>query len=91
MTTTSTPEQGSRAQVRPPRAGQSNGQWLVDGTAPLNANEVFKAESPILSVRDRIIETYAKQGFDSIDPDASAGWASTPSVVPGSTVDGPHS
>ncbi|HIW28830.1 MAG TPA: nitrite/sulfite reductase [Candidatus Luteococcus avicola] len=69
MTTTSSPEQGSRAQVRPPRAGQSNGQWLVDGTAPLNANEVFKAESPILSVRDRIIETYAKQGFDSIDPD----------------------
>ena len=56
----------------PPRRGRttrSNGQWAVDGRAPLNANEVFKGESPILDVRDRVEQVYAREGFDSIDPD----------------------
>ncbi|HEX2857005.1 MAG TPA: nitrite/sulfite reductase [Propionibacteriaceae bacterium] len=55
--------------MRPPRAGQSNGQWLIDGTAPLNANEEFKAEEPILDVRERIENVYALEGFDSIAGD----------------------
>ncbi len=57
------------ARTRGPRPGKSNGQWAIDGRAPLNANEVFKAESDVLTVRDRIIETYAKEGFDSIPSD----------------------
>ncbi len=59
----------ARAAVRPPRAGRSNGQWKVDGTEPLNANEVFKQESAPLSVRERIEQVYAREGFDSIPGD----------------------
>ena len=57
------------ARVRPPRVGRSNGQWLVDGTAPLNANEEFKAEDNPLNVRERIETVYARDGFDSIPND----------------------
>ena len=57
------------ARVRPPREGQSKGQWRVDGTTPLNHNEEFKAEDNPLNVRDRIINVYAKEGFDSIPTD----------------------
>ena len=55
------------ARVRPPREGQSKGQWLVDGTTPLNHNEEFKAEDNPLNVRARIENIYAKGGFESID------------------------
>ncbi|WP_232549903.1 nitrite/sulfite reductase [Propioniciclava soli] len=54
------------AQVRPPREGRSNGQWLVDGPAPLNPNEEFKAADNPLNVRARIESTYAREGFASI-------------------------
>ncbi|WP_345762032.1 nitrite/sulfite reductase [Diaminobutyricibacter sp. McL0608] len=47
---------------------RSNGQWKVDGTAPLNGNEAWKQEDGGLSVRERIESTYARLGFDSIDP-----------------------
>ena len=57
------------ARVRPPREGRSNGQWLVDGTAPLNHNEEFKAEDNPLNVRARIEQVYAKEGFESIPVD----------------------
>jgi sulfite reductase (ferredoxin) len=57
------------ARVRPPREGRSNGQWLVDGTTPLNHNEEFKAEDNPLNVRQRIETVYAQQGFDSIPED----------------------
>jgi len=59
----------SSAQVRPPRAGRSNGQWAIDGTEPLNANEVFKAEDNGLNVRERIEQVYSVEGFDSITGD----------------------
>lgn len=55
------------SRVRPSASGKSNGQWAVDGTTPLNPNEVFKAKENPLTVRDRIIEVYSKEGFDSID------------------------
>ena len=45
-----------------------HGQWLVDGTEPLNANEQFKLDDNGLNVRDRIEQIYAKGGFASIDP-----------------------
>jgi len=51
---------------RPERA---EGQWAVDGRAPLNPNEVFKAADNPLHVRERIEKTYARLGFDSIPPD----------------------
>jgi sulfite reductase (ferredoxin) len=54
--------------VRPPRpASRPNGQWNIDGTAPLNGNEVWKQEDNGLNVRERIEEVYSKQGFDSIE------------------------
>lgn len=53
---------------RPPRpASRPNGQWKVDGDAPLNANEVWKQKDNGLSVRERIEQVYSKEGFDSID------------------------
>ncbi|CCH78304.1 Sulfite reductase (ferredoxin) [Nostocoides japonicum T1-X7] len=58
-----------RAPVRPPRAGRSNGQWAIDGRAPLNANEELKAADNGLNVRQRIESIYAHEGFDSIPDD----------------------
>ena len=54
--------------VRSASPGRSNGQWLVDGHAPLNHNEEFKGVENPLNVRARIDE-YARQGFDSIAED----------------------
>ena len=48
-------------------AARPNGQWKVDGTTPLNANETWKQEDGGLSVRERIETIYSKQGFDSIE------------------------
>jgi sulfite reductase (ferredoxin) len=54
--------------AREPRpASRPNGQWKIDGTAPLNANEIWKQEDGGLSVRERIESIYSKKGFDSID------------------------
>lgn len=54
--------------ARPARpAAKPHGQWKVDGTEPLNANETWKQEDGGLNVRDRIEQVYSKQGFDSID------------------------
>ncbi|CAL8971449.1 Sulfite reductase [ferredoxin] [Propionicimonas sp. T2.31MG-18] len=50
-------------------AARSNGQWAVDGTTPLNANEEFKAADNGLSVRQRVLDIYAREGFDSIPAD----------------------
>lgn len=55
--------------VRPSRGTRSNGQWKVDGDAPLNHNEEFKQQDNGLNVRERIEQVYSKQGFDSIDGD----------------------
>ncbi|CAN5406978.1 sulfite reductase SirA [soil metagenome] len=46
---------------------RSNGQWKIDGTAPLNANEAWKQADGGLNVRERIENDYSKNGFDSID------------------------
>ncbi|MEO7015453.1 MAG: nitrite/sulfite reductase [Leifsonia sp.] len=61
-------ESAVRVLDRPARPTRSNGQWKVDGTTPLNSNEVWKQEDGGLSVRERIESTYSKLGFDSIDP-----------------------
>ncbi|MFW6597027.1 nitrite/sulfite reductase [Propionibacteriaceae bacterium Y2011] len=51
-----------------PRKG-SKGQWKVDGTTPLNSNEENKAAGNGLEVRQRILDTYSKEGFASIPKD----------------------
>lgn len=58
------------ASTRPTRpAGKPHGQWKIDGTEPLNANEAFKADDNGLNVRERIENVYVHGGFDSIEPD----------------------
>ncbi len=59
----------AKAAPRPARKPRPNGQWAIDGKAPLNANEVWKQEDDGLSVRERIESIYAHQGFDSITDD----------------------
>lgn len=50
----------------PPRAAKSNGQWALGETEPLNPNEAMKREDDGLNVRQRVEETYAREGFASI-------------------------
>ncbi|MCI1748162.1 MAG: nitrite/sulfite reductase [Acidipropionibacterium sp.] len=47
-------------------AKRDNGQWAVSGRAPLNATEELKQQADGLTSRDRVLSTYAKEGFDSI-------------------------
>jgi sulfite reductase (ferredoxin) len=49
----------------PPRGA---GQWALGYREPLNKNEESKKNDDGLNVRSRIIDIYAKRGFDSIDP-----------------------
>ena len=55
------------ARKRPSRKPKPEGQWEIDGTAPLNHDEEIKQESRVLDVKQRVIDTYSKGGFDSID------------------------
>lgn len=50
-----------------PRTKKPEGQWLIDGSTPLNHDEEIKQESPVLDVKQRVIDVYSKGGFDSID------------------------
>jgi sulfite reductase (ferredoxin) len=50
------------------RQGRGDGQWALGYREPLNKNEELKKNDDGLNVRDRIINVYAKRGFDSIDP-----------------------
>ena len=49
------------------RPKKSEGQWLIDGSAPLNHDEEITQASPVLDVKQRVIDVYSKGGFDSID------------------------
>ncbi len=66
---TARPTRPARAGGARPGAARSNGQWAVDGTAPLNHNEEFKQADGGLNVRQRIEEVYSREGFDSISGD----------------------
>lgn len=48
------------------RAKKPEGQWLIDGKEPLNHDEELKQVEPVMQVKQRVIDTYSKQGFDSI-------------------------
>ncbi len=58
----------TRARPVPPRRKRGEGQWALGYREPLNKNEENKKNDDGLNVRQRIIEIYAKHGFDSIDP-----------------------
>lgn len=51
-----------------PRPKRGEGQWELGYREPLNKNEQSKKDDNPLNVRDRILYTYSKRGFDSIDP-----------------------
>ncbi|WP_203335550.1 nitrite/sulfite reductase [Nocardioides limicola] len=51
-----------------PRPKRGEGQWSFGFTEPLNKNEQSKKDDDPLNVRNRILYTYSKRGFDSIDP-----------------------
>jgi len=52
-----------------PRQQRTHGQWAIDGPEPLNPNEEFKAVAGGLGVRQRVLDTYAREGFGSIPAD----------------------
>ncbi|GAB2497985.1 Sulfite reductase [ferredoxin] [Corynebacterium atrinae] len=55
--------------ARPRRAKKPEGQWKIDGRAPLNHAEEVKQEEDALAVKQRVIDVYSQQGFDSIPAD----------------------
>src|ERR1700675_2019249 len=65
------PQTGATATMTPakaPRRRRGEGQWALGYHEPLNKNEESKKFDDGLNVRQRIIDIYAKRGFDSIDP-----------------------
>ncbi len=54
--------------VEIPRPKRGEGQWELGYREPLNKNEQSKKDDNPLNVRGRILSTYSKKGFDSIDP-----------------------
>ena len=58
----------THAPAKPARRKRGEGQWALGYREPLNKNEESKKSDNGLNVRQRIIDVYAKQGFDSIDP-----------------------
>ena len=60
----------TQAPAKPrPAKTRDEGQWALGNREALNATEVFKQEDDALNVRDRVINVYSKQGFDSIARD----------------------
>src|SRR6201992_3333209 len=53
---------------RAPRRPRGEGQWALGYHEPLNKNEENKKNDDGLNVRQRIVDIYSKQGFESIDP-----------------------
>lgn len=55
------------------RAPRPEGQWALGQREPLNANERWKSQEGGLAVRARVEQTYAREGFASIDPTDRSG------------------
>lgn len=51
-----------------PAKTRVEGQWALGDREPLNDAEKFKNDDAPLNVRERIVNVYAKEGFDSIAP-----------------------
>lgn len=65
------PTSSPRVDAPASRQGRTTatGAWADGDRTPLNANEAFKAADDGLAVRERILTTYARDGFGSIAPD----------------------
>lgn len=61
-----TARRAERTEIPRPKRGE--GQWALGYTEPLNKNEQSKKDDSPLNVRDRILHTYSRRGFASIDP-----------------------
>ena len=48
-------------------AVRGQGQWALGYREPLNANEQAKKDSDPLTVKQRVLDTYSKTGFDGMD------------------------
>jgi sulfite reductase (ferredoxin) len=57
-----------KAQPQKTRRKRGEGQWALGYREPLNKNEESKKNDDGLNVRQRILDIYSKNGFDSIDP-----------------------
>ncbi|WP_069812490.1 nitrite/sulfite reductase [Streptomyces sp. TP-A0874] len=68
MAATPAPEAPATTTRRKAGRHRGEGQWGAGHFTPLNGNEQFKKDDDGLNVRTRIETIYAKQGFDSIDP-----------------------
>lgn len=64
----SSAQPGKAPTAAQPKRRRGEGQWALGYREPLNKNEENKKNDDGLNVRDRIINVYAKGGFDSIDP-----------------------
>jgi sulfite reductase (ferredoxin) len=62
-------EEHDRPMTKPstPKRPRGEGQWALGYREPLNANEQNKKDDHPLNVRERIENSYAHGGFDSID------------------------
>lgn len=65
-TRTSTARTRPASRTRPARPKKPEGQWKIDGRDPLNGDERIKQAEEAFAVRQRIIDVYSKQGFESI-------------------------
>ncbi|MFI7588469.1 nitrite/sulfite reductase [Spongisporangium articulatum] len=63
---TETPAKTPAAKGAAARPKRPEGQWALGEREPLNENEAWKAREGGLAVRERILSTYAEQGFASI-------------------------
>lgn len=66
MTQTLTKAAPAARPARRKPAPKPEGQWKIDGKTPLNSDEELKQQDPALAVKQRVIDIYSKQGFDSI-------------------------
>jgi sulfite reductase (ferredoxin) len=52
----------------PPATQRTEGQWALGDRTALNAAEQHKQDDDGLNVRARVVDRYAVEGFDAIDP-----------------------
>ncbi|KQB83297.1 nitrite/sulfite reductase [Corynebacterium oculi] len=55
-----------RPASRPRRAPKPEGQWKIDGRSPLNDDERIKQQEDAFAIKQRVIDVYSQQGFESI-------------------------
>ena len=62
------PQAGGGLSVEIPRPARAQGQWGLGYLEPLTPQEQNKRNQDGLDVYDRIVNVYAREGYDAIDP-----------------------